>query len=89
MERSKLGLTPLAMNQKLSKKKKNGESRVYDSNYRSIIGSLLYLSSTRLDLMFSIVYFQGLCILQIKFILVLPRELLNISKEHLNMAYGI
>ncbi|XP_031250003.1 uncharacterized protein LOC116107863 [Pistacia vera] len=43
--------TPLVVNLKLSKD--NGAEKVDETMYRSIIGCLLYLTATRLDLMFA------------------------------------
>ncbi|RVW71674.1 Retrovirus-related Pol polyprotein from transposon TNT 1-94 [Vitis vinifera] len=51
MERSKSVATPLVVNEKLSKNEVNIKADA--SIYRSLIGSLLYLSATRPDLMFS------------------------------------
>ncbi|RVX04494.1 Retrovirus-related Pol polyprotein from transposon RE1 [Vitis vinifera] len=51
MERSKFVATPLVVNEKLSKNEVNIKADA--SIYRSLIGSLLYLSATRPDLMFS------------------------------------
>ncbi|KAL6345503.1 hypothetical protein AAG906_017226 [Vitis piasezkii] len=51
MERSKSVATPLVVNEKLSNNEVNIKADA--SVYRSLIGSLLYLSATRPDLMFS------------------------------------
>ncbi|OAY34729.2 hypothetical protein MANES_12G040959v8 [Manihot esculenta] len=51
MENCKSVATPLVMNEKLHKD--NGEPKVEGSTFRSLNGSLLYLTATRLDLMFS------------------------------------
>ncbi|KAL6323788.1 hypothetical protein AAG906_002256 [Vitis piasezkii] len=51
MEKSKSVATPLVVNEKLSKNEVNIKADA--SIYRSLIGSLLYLSATRPDLMFS------------------------------------
>ncbi|KAF2318988.1 hypothetical protein GH714_012237 [Hevea brasiliensis] len=51
MERSKSVSTPLVYNEKLPKENKGSE--VDASLYRSLIGSLLYLTATRPDLMFA------------------------------------
>ncbi|XP_015579093.1 uncharacterized mitochondrial protein AtMg00240-like [Ricinus communis] len=50
MESSKLMTTPLIVNEKLPKA--GGERKVDVSNFRSLIGILLYLTTTRPDLMF-------------------------------------
>lgn len=42
--------TPLVMNEKL--KKQDGGKNVDFSNYRSPVGNLFYLTSTRSDIMF-------------------------------------
>ena len=52
MEISKSLATPLAVNEKLSKNEVNIKADAFI--YRSLIGSLLYLSATRPDLMFSV-----------------------------------
>ena len=52
MERSKYVATPLVVNEKLSKNEVNIKADAFI--YRSLIGSLLYLSATRPDLMFSV-----------------------------------
>ena len=52
MEISKSLATPLVVNEKLSKNEVN--IKVDAFIYRSLIGSLLYLSATRSDLMFSV-----------------------------------
>ena len=44
--------TPLAQNEKISKN--DGEKLEELSTYRSLVGNLLYLTTTRLDLMFPI-----------------------------------
>ena len=51
MERCKPVTTPLVVNEKLSKNEEDDKADA--SVYRSIIGSLLYLSATRPDLMFT------------------------------------
>ena len=51
MESCKAVATPLVANEKLSKE--NGGARIDESVYRSLIGSLLYLTITRRDLMFA------------------------------------
>ena len=51
MDRSKAISTPLVQNEKLSKVDKGDE--VDPSYYRSLVGSLLYLTSSRPDLMFA------------------------------------
>ncbi|CAL9011632.1 unnamed protein product [Prunus brigantina] len=43
--------TPLAMNEKLSKE--DGSEQADESVYRQIVGSLLYLTATRPDIMFA------------------------------------
>ncbi|XP_031268504.1 secreted RxLR effector protein 161-like [Pistacia vera] len=50
MENCKPVDTPLVPNLKLSKT--NGAERVDEGKYRSLVGSLLYYTATRLDLMF-------------------------------------
>lgn len=50
IENNKAVETPLASNYKLSKK--DGASKTISSTYKSIIGSLLYLTTSRLDIMF-------------------------------------
>ena len=50
MEISKSLATPLAVNEKLSKNEVNIKADAFI--YRSLIGSLLYLSAIRPDLMF-------------------------------------
>ncbi|KAL6349673.1 hypothetical protein AAG906_041080 [Vitis piasezkii] len=52
MEISKSLATPLVVNEKLSKNEVNIKADAFI--YRSLIGSLLYLSTTRPDLMFSV-----------------------------------
>ena len=42
--------TPLAVNEKLSKA--DGDAKANVTQYRSLVGSLLYLTATRPDLMF-------------------------------------
>lgn len=62
MERCNPISTLLAQNEKLSKDDGQGEANV--TLYRSIIGSLLYLTATKPDLMYATrvpVYFPGLC----------------------------
>lgn len=51
MENCKSVATPLVLNEKLHKD--DGEPKVEGSTFRSLIGSLLYLTATRPDLMFS------------------------------------
>ncbi|XP_020534315.1 secreted RxLR effector protein 161-like [Jatropha curcas] len=51
METSKLVSTPLVQNQKLSKS--DGGEEADASNFRSLVGSLLYLIATRPDLPFA------------------------------------
>ena len=51
MERCKPVTTPLVVNEKLSKNEEDDKADAFV--YRSIIGSLLYLSATRPDLMFT------------------------------------
>ena len=51
MEKAKPVSTPLVMNNKLSKN--DGEELIDASVYRSLIGSLLYLSASRPDIMFA------------------------------------
>ena len=50
LESCKEVATPLAQNEKISKK--DGEKLEKHSTYRSLVGSLLYLTTTRPDLMF-------------------------------------
>ena len=50
LESCKEVATPLAQNEKISKK--DGEKLEEPSAYRSLVGSLLYLTATRPDLMF-------------------------------------
>src|SRR5262249_46179934 len=52
MESCKSVDIPLAMNVKLSKFDESQPSN--EKNYKSLVGSLLYLTATRLDLMFSV-----------------------------------
>lgn len=52
MENCKLVSTPLAQNEKLSKEDDSEDADV--KQYRSIIGSLLYLTATRPDMMYAI-----------------------------------
>ena len=50
MESCKPVSTPLAINEKLTKS--DGDAKADESNYRSLVGSLLYLTATRPDLMY-------------------------------------
>ena len=50
MDKSKVVSTPLVQNEKMSKVDKGEE--VDPSYYRSLVGSLLYLTASRHDLMF-------------------------------------
>lgn len=72
MDKCKSIFTPLVVNEKLSKEDGDNSANAYI--YRSIIGSLLYLSATRPDMFFLLAYFPGSCILQVKFILVQLRK---------------
>eukprot|EP01018_Ginkgo_biloba_P002098 Gb_06075 [translate_table: standard] len=52
MQNSKIAITPLAMSVKLSKE---DESRKVDSAlYKSLVGSLMYLTATRPDIMYAV-----------------------------------
>ena len=53
---------PLATNEKF--RKDDGEKKVNSSLFRSLIGSLLYLTSTRSDIMFAANKNQAKCILE-------------------------
>ena len=72
MERCKPISTPLVHNEKILKFE--GGNKADPAVYRSLIGSLLYLTATRPDLIFAASFYRGLCMLQVKFILVLLNE---------------
>ncbi|KAL0344258.1 UNVERIFIED_CONTAM: Retrovirus-related Pol polyprotein from transposon TNT 1-94 [Sesamum angustifolium] len=59
MESCKTVSTPLVTGKKYQKE--DGSQKVDGSMYRSLIGSLLYLTATRPDIMLPQVYYQGLC----------------------------
>lgn len=52
MEKCKAVPTPMALNEKLQQN--DGEPRVDDKLYRSLVGSLIYLTNTRPDIMHSV-----------------------------------
>ena len=52
MENCKAVSTPLMPNVKLSKN--DGQALIDESNYRSLVGCLLYIITTRPDIMYSV-----------------------------------
>ena len=73
MDKSKIVCTPLLQNEKLSKVDKGEE--VDPSYYRSLVGSLLYLTASKLDLMFATS--------------VLSRYMQSPGQAHLRAAKGV
>ncbi|GKV37173.1 hypothetical protein SLEP1_g45232 [Rubroshorea leprosula] len=78
MENCKPVATPLVQNEKLSKD--DQETKVDSSYYRSLIGSLLYLTATRLDLMFAASYLSRFMSTPSKFHLVAAKRVLRYIK---------
>ncbi|CAL2249603.1 unnamed protein product [Prunus armeniaca] len=69
----KIVATPLITNEKL--RKEDGSSKANESVYRSLIGSLLYLTTTRPDIMYATsLYYQDLCKIQVKYTMERQRE---------------
>ncbi|GKV08818.1 hypothetical protein SLEP1_g20394 [Rubroshorea leprosula] len=78
MENSKPVATPLVQNEKLSKD--DQETKVDSSYYRSLIGSLLYLTATRPDLMFAASYLSRFMSAPSKLHLVAAKRVLRYIK---------
>ena len=68
--------TPLDVNEKLMKE--DGGRKVDNTLYRSIVGSLLYLTATRLDIMFASSLLSRFMQIPATFILEQPNEFFGI-----------
>lgn len=85
LEKSKPVSTPLMQNEKFSIE--DGQEKVDAIEYRSIIGSLIFFTASRLILYILQAYFLDLWILLASCILLLPRKSRGTLKEQSTLVY--